>query len=82
VGAKTAAALAKHCTGQLRTLNLSYTSVLPIAVAPIVSSSDELEVLKLAGINNWVQLFSLSTFLLNAALILRIYRLTQTSPNF
>jgi hypothetical protein len=54
VGPKTIEAAAKACLS-LKSVNLNYTSVTPLALAPLLRSCKErLEVLKVAGINSWV----------------------------
>jgi len=54
VGPKTIQAVAKACPS-LKAVNLNYTSVTPLALAPLLRSCKErLEVLKVAGINSWV----------------------------
>ena len=54
VGPKTIQAIAKACPS-LKSVNLNYTSVTPLALAPLLLSCKErLEVLKVAGINSWV----------------------------
>lgn len=52
VGAKTMEATATSCPS-LITLNLSYTSVQPVHIAPVLQACKSLEVLKLAGIPSW-----------------------------
>ncbi|KAJ3016817.1 hypothetical protein NUW54_g728 [Trametes sanguinea] len=51
-GQLTAEAAAKHCP-HLELLNLNYTSVSPVSLAPILLSCKQLKVLKVAGIPNW-----------------------------
>ena len=53
VGPKTIAAAAKSCP-LLTVVNLSYTSVTPASLVLLVVACPYLEVLKLAGIPNWV----------------------------
>jgi hypothetical protein len=54
VGPKAIQAIAKACLS-LKSINLNYTSVTPLALAPLLRSCKErLEVLKVAGINSWV----------------------------
>ncbi|KAH9968925.1 hypothetical protein BC827DRAFT_1121860 [Russula dissimulans] len=53
VGPKTIQATAKACPS-LKSINLNYTSVTPLALAPLLRSCKErLEVLKVAGITSW-----------------------------
>ncbi|KAF8507065.1 hypothetical protein F5888DRAFT_1647422 [Russula emetica] len=53
VGPKTIQAIAKTCLS-LKSINLNYTSVAPLALAPLLRNCKErLEVLKVAGINSW-----------------------------
>ncbi|PCH33581.1 RNI-like protein [Wolfiporia cocos MD-104 SS10] len=52
VGQRSADAVAKHCP-QLTVLNLSYTSVLPANIAPILRACANLQTLKCAGISSW-----------------------------
>ncbi|EPQ60876.1 RNI-like protein [Gloeophyllum trabeum ATCC 11539] len=52
VAAKTIEAAQKSCP-MLTSLNLSYTAVTPVSLAPLALSRADLEVLKLAGIPNW-----------------------------
>ncbi|CAL1695972.1 unnamed protein product [Somion occarium] len=52
VGPKTTAAVATGCP-HLNKLNLNYTSVTPVSLAPILKGCGELEVLKVGGIPNW-----------------------------
>lgn len=56
VGPKTTAAVATGCP-HLNKLNLNYTSVTPVSLAPILKGCGELEVLKVGGIPNWVCIF-------------------------
>jgi len=51
-GPKTIATAAKCCP-HLTVVNLSYTSVTPASLVPLVVACPHLEVLKLAGISNW-----------------------------
>ncbi|KAJ2989283.1 hypothetical protein NUW54_g8833 [Trametes sanguinea] len=51
-GQLTAEAAAKHCP-HLELLNLNYTSVSPVSLAPIMLHCKQLKVLKVAGIPNW-----------------------------
>jgi hypothetical protein len=54
VGPQTIQAIAKTCLS-LKSINLNYTSVAPLALAPLLRSCKErLEVLKVAGITSWV----------------------------
>jgi hypothetical protein len=54
VGPKTIQAAAKACPS-LKAVNFNYTSVSPLALAPLLRSCKErLEVLKVAGISSWV----------------------------
>jgi hypothetical protein len=46
-------AAAKNCQNLL-TVNLSYTSVTPLALLPLLLATEQLEVLKLAGLPSWV----------------------------
>jgi hypothetical protein len=52
VGSKALAAAAKYCP-LLTVVNLSYTSVTPASLVPLIVACPHLEVLKLAGIPNW-----------------------------
>ncbi|KAI9455849.1 hypothetical protein F5148DRAFT_1324597 [Russula earlei] len=53
VGPKTIQAVAKTCPS-LKFINLNYTSVTPLALAPLLRSCKErLEMLKVAGISSW-----------------------------
>ncbi|RPD82610.1 RNI-like protein [Lentinus tigrinus ALCF2SS1-7] len=52
VGQKTAEAIAEHCA-LLEVVNLNYTSVAPMSLAPLLLKCQHLEVLKVAGIPNW-----------------------------
>ena len=65
MGSKTIQAIAKACLS-LKSVNLNYTSVAPVALAPLLRSCKErLEVLKVAGISSWVLsrlLFNLHPF--------------------
>ena len=53
VGPKTAEAAGYLCP-KLTVVNFSFTSVTPVSMAHILRNCKELEVLKLAGIQNWV----------------------------
>lgn len=46
-------AIANRCR-QITVLNLNYTAVTPASLAPVLLSCTHIEVLKLAGISNWV----------------------------
>ncbi|KAI0001984.1 hypothetical protein BJV77DRAFT_970588 [Russula vinacea] len=53
VGSETIRAIAKACLS-LKSVNLNYTSVAPVGLAPLLRSCKErLEVLKVAGISSW-----------------------------
>ncbi|KAH7915367.1 RNI-like protein [Hygrophoropsis aurantiaca] len=52
VGPKTVEAAAKSCP-LLTTVNLSYTAVPPISLAPLLAACPQLQVLKVAGISTW-----------------------------
>ncbi|KAI0078943.1 RNI-like protein [Panus rudis PR-1116 ss-1] len=52
VGQKTVSAVAKHCP-KLTKLNLNYTSVIPVSLAPVLQNCKALGVLKMAGISSW-----------------------------
>ncbi|KAJ7630668.1 RNI-like protein [Roridomyces roridus] len=52
VGQKTLAAIARSCE-QLEVLNLNYTATTPQALQPVLLACQKLEVLKLAGLQNW-----------------------------
>ncbi|KAJ7714895.1 RNI-like protein [Mycena maculata] len=52
VGAKTLAAAAKSCPN-IQVLNLNYTAATPQALQPLLLACTGLEVLKLAGLQNW-----------------------------
>lgn len=56
MGTKTVQAAAEYCP-LLVTVNLNYTAVTPASLAPLVVACSHLEVLKLAGIPNWVSNF-------------------------
>ncbi|KAI0257514.1 hypothetical protein BJV78DRAFT_1116630 [Lactifluus subvellereus] len=78
VGPKTVKAVAKACPS-LTSINLNYTSVTPLALAPLLRNCKErLEVLKVAGISSWVlsQLLNAGDFSLPA---LRTLKLRETS---
>ena len=53
VGPKTAQAAGESCP-DLAVVNFSYTVVTPISLAPLLQRCRSLEVLKVAGITNWV----------------------------
>ena len=55
VGPKTIVAAAKYCP-LLTVVNLSYTSVTPVSLVPLAVACVNLEVLKLAGVPNWVSI--------------------------
>ncbi|KAH9982511.1 hypothetical protein BGW80DRAFT_1555627 [Lactifluus volemus] len=85
VGPKTIKAIANACPS-LTSINLNYTSVAPLALAPLLrSSKDRLEVLKVAGISSWTdpafaqlraELLTTEDF---SFLALRTLKLRQTS---
>ncbi|KIJ68247.1 hypothetical protein HYDPIDRAFT_124518 [Hydnomerulius pinastri MD-312] len=52
VGARTAEAMADSCRS-LTTVNLNYTAVPPVSLVKLLTSCSDLEVLKVAGIQNW-----------------------------
>ncbi|KAG6911822.1 hypothetical protein DXG01_000069 [Tephrocybe rancida] len=52
VGAESMRAVAQ-VSPELQVLNLNYTSVTPASLAPVVRACSRLEVIKLAGIQNW-----------------------------
>jgi len=52
IGPKTVTSAGKYCPG-LSSLNLNYTSVTPVSLAPLLKTCTGLEVLKLAGISGW-----------------------------
>ncbi|KAH7924873.1 RNI-like protein [Leucogyrophana mollusca] len=52
VGSKTAEAAARSCPS-LTTVNLNYTAVPPVSLAPLITACPQLHVLKLAGISSW-----------------------------
>lgn len=52
MGSKTVEAAAKNCP-HLTVVNLNYTAVPPVSLAPLIKRCKDLEVLKLAGIPNW-----------------------------
>ncbi|KAH8102600.1 hypothetical protein BXZ70DRAFT_890543 [Cristinia sonorae] len=52
-GPKTAVAVGKGCHN-LVTLNLNYTSVTPVSLASVLEKCTALEIIKLAGIPNWL----------------------------
>ncbi|OBZ79135.1 hypothetical protein A0H81_00734 [Grifola frondosa] len=49
---KTVEAIVKHCP-DLEVINLNYTAVTPISLAPLLHNCKALQVLKVAGIPNW-----------------------------
>ncbi|KZT74684.1 hypothetical protein DAEQUDRAFT_659131, partial [Daedalea quercina L-15889] len=51
-GEKTCGVVAQKCPN-LRVLNMNYTSVTPVLLAPILLACRNLEVLKVAGISSW-----------------------------
>lgn len=54
MGQKTVEAAAEHCS-LLEVVNLNYTAVPPTSLAPLLKQCQNLEVLKVAGIPNWVR---------------------------
>lgn len=55
-GPKTAEAAGSSCP-KLTVVNFSYTAMTPISLSPILQNCKDLEVLKLAGIQNCVVFF-------------------------
>jgi hypothetical protein len=55
VAIKTTEAVAAHCP-ELRSLNLSYTAVNPIHLSSVLQNCRQLQILKLAGLYNWVSM--------------------------
>ncbi len=53
VASQTVEAAAKSCP-LLAVINLDYTAVTPLSLAPLLRNCDRLEVLKVAGVPNWV----------------------------
>lgn len=58
VGPQTAMAAAKSCP-LLTTVNFNYTAVTPVSLVPLVIGCSRIEVLKLAGIQNWASVLSI-----------------------
>ncbi|KAF5377530.1 hypothetical protein D9615_005240 [Tricholomella constricta] len=52
---------AAEASPALKILNLNYTSVTPSSLAPLISACPDLEVLKLAGIQNWASFTDATT---------------------
>ena len=69
VGPETVKTAAKHCQ-LLEVVNLNYTAVPPVSIAPLLLNCKQLATLKVAGIPNWVRL-SLPLFACPLPFILR-----------
>ena len=77
VAAKTAEAAAKSCP-LLVSVNFSYTAVTPVSLVPLLIRT-KLEVLKVAGIENWVIMFDEVLGLINTLIA---YLISQRDAAF